>query len=120
MKATQSFTGRSTQSENQHAEQAVHVKAKGRKSELEGYSKSSDHIIKIMLIVAVIEGVFIYHLCFVVLSILHHRDKEQRTEMGRKTKIKTTFSVCSYCKIRLKRLPIQFKIGRFDSLTLSM
>lgn len=39
-----------------------------------------------MAIVAGIKGAFIYHLCFVVLSILHHRDKEQRTEMGRKTK----------------------------------
>lgn len=41
---------------------------------------------KIMVIVAGIKGAFIYHLCFVVLSILHHRDKEQRTEMGRRTK----------------------------------
>lgn len=74
-----------------------------------------------MEIVAVIKGAFIYHLCFVVLSILHHTDKKRRTEMGRKTKIKTTFSVCSYCQIRLTRLQLQFKFGQFNSLsTLSM
>lgn len=44
-----------------------------------------------MVIVAGIKGAFIYHLCFVVLSILHHRDKEQRTEMGEKQKKKYNF-----------------------------
>lgn len=52
-------------------------------------STSSDCVIKIMVIVADIKGVFIYHLCFVALSILHHRDKERSTGigMGRKTKV---------------------------------
>lgn len=44
-----------------------------------------------MGIVAGIKGAFIYHLCFVALSILHHRDKERRTEMGRKAKNKYNF-----------------------------
>lgn len=43
-------------------------------------------IINIIIIIAVIKSAFIYHLCFVVLSILHHRDKEQRTEKGEKNK----------------------------------
>lgn len=68
---------------------------------LEDYNKSRDGTVKSVEIVAVIKGAFIYHLCFVVLSILHHTDKKWRTEIGRKTKIKTTFSVCSDCQIRL-------------------
>lgn len=42
--------------------------------------------ITIIIIIVVIKSAFIYHLCFVVLSILHHRDKEQRTEKGEKNK----------------------------------
>lgn len=40
----------------------------------------------IINIIVVIKSAFIYHLRFVVLSILHHRDKEQRTEKGEKNK----------------------------------
>lgn len=71
-------------------------------------STSSDCVIEIMVIVADIKGAFIYHLCFVALSILHHRDKERSTGigMGRKTKVNTTFSVCSYFIISVTRLPI--------------
>ena len=36
------------------------------------------------IIIVVIKSAFIYHLCFVVLSILHHRDNERRTEKGEK------------------------------------
>lgn len=32
------------------------------------------------------KSAFIYHLCFAVLSILHHRDDEQRTDKGEKNK----------------------------------
>lgn len=60
--------------------------------------------IKIMVSVAGIKGAFIYHLRFVALSILRHRDTEQRPERGRRTKkINTAFSVCSYGQVRVTR-----------------
>lgn len=43
-------------------------------------------IIIIIVVIVVIESAFIYHLCFVVLSILHHRDNGRRIERGEKNK----------------------------------
>lgn len=37
----------------------------------------------IITIIIIIKSVFIYHLCFVVLSILPHRDNDQRRKRGR-------------------------------------
>lgn len=42
----------------------------------------------IIIMIFIIKSAFIYHLCFVVLSILHHRDNDRRIEKGggRRTK----------------------------------
>lgn len=40
-------------------------------------------IITIIITIIIIKSVFIYHLCFVVLSILPHRDNDQRRKRGR-------------------------------------
>lgn len=57
-------------------------------------SDSNSIIKKISTFTTIIKSAFYYHLCFVVLSILHHRVNEQRAGQGggEKNKKKHDFS----------------------------